>query len=106
MRIVAETGAVLEQMSIDEAYIDLSALCQAGDVDASLLQAVPLARALKQRIHAERRLTATIGVAANKLLAKIASDHRKPDGLTLIAESEKVQFLRPLPVRPSMAWGR
>jgi DNA polymerase-4 len=99
MHIVAQTGAVLEQMSIDEAYLDLSALCQAADADASLLRALPLARALKHRIHSERRLTATIGVAANKLLAKIASDHQKPDGLTLIPEQEKVAFLRPLPVR-------
>jgi len=106
MKIVAETGAVVEQMSIDEAYLDLSALCQAEDADASLLRALPLARDLKARIRAERQLTATIGVAANKLLAKIGSDHRKPDGLTLIAESEKVQFLRPLPVRALYGVGK
>jgi DNA polymerase-4 len=99
MRIVAETGAVLEQMSIDEAYIEVSALRQAEDVDASLLRAVPLAQELKQRIYSERRLTATIGVATNKLPAKIASDHQKPNGLTLVSEKAKVQFLRPLPVR-------
>lgn len=99
MRIVAATGAVIEQMSIDEAYADVSALCQGPDADASLLQAMPLARKLKEQIRAERQLTATIGVAANKLLAKIASDHQKPDGLTLIAERDKVRFLRPLPVR-------
>ena len=67
MQIVAKTGAVVEQMSIDEAYVDVSALCQGEDADASLLGAVPLARELKQGIHSERRLTATIGVAANKL---------------------------------------
>jgi DNA polymerase IV len=106
MSIVAETGAVVEQMSIDEAYLDLSALCQAEDADGSLLRALPLARDLKARIRAERQLTATIGVAANKLLAKIASDHRKPDGLTLIAEKEKVQFLRPLPVRALYGVGK
>jgi len=99
MRIVAATGAVIEQMSIDEAYADVSALCQGEDADASLLQALPIAQALKQRIRSERRLTATIGIAANKLLAKIASDHQKPDGLTVIAEREKVPFLRPLKVR-------
>jgi DNA polymerase-4 len=99
MRIVAETGATLEPMSIDEAYLDLSALCQAEDADASLLKSLPLARQLKQRIRTERQLTATIGIAANKLLAKIASDHQKPDGLTLIPEKEKVSFLRPLPLR-------
>jgi DNA polymerase IV len=73
-------------MSIDEAYLDPSGLCQAEDPDASLLQSRPLAQRLKERILTERQLTATIGIAANKLLAKIASDHRKPDGLTLVTE--------------------
>ena len=54
---------------------------------------------MKGRIRSERGLTATIGLAANKLLAKIASDFQKPDGLTVVSEREKVQFLRPLPVR-------
>ena len=99
MQIVAQTGAVVETMSIDEAYLDVSAISQAEDIDASLLKAVPLARHLKQRILSERKLTATIGIASNKLLAKIASDHKKPDGLTVISEHEKVSFLRPLPVR-------
>jgi nucleotidyltransferase/DNA polymerase involved in DNA repair len=52
---------------------------------------------LKERIFLEPHLTATIGVATNKLLAKIASDHKRPDGLTLILERGKVQFLRLLP---------
>ena len=99
MEIVARSGATVEQMSIDEAYLDLSAVCQAEDADASLVQSLPLAQELKQRIRSERHLTATIGVASNKLLAKIASDHQKPDGLTLIREQDKLQFLRPLPVR-------
>jgi DNA polymerase-4 len=99
MQIVAQTGAVVETMSIDEAYLDISATTQAEDINASLLHAVPLARDLKQRILSERKLTATIGIASNKLLAKIASDHKKPDGLTVIREHEKVSFLRPLPVR-------
>jgi len=99
MKLVADSGAVLEQMSIDEAYADLSALCQATEVDAALQEALPIARQLKQRIVKERQLTATVGIATNKLLAKIASDHQKPDGLTLIAEREKVQFLRPLAAR-------
>jgi DNA polymerase-4 len=106
MRLVAATGAVVEQMSIDEAYLDLSALCPADDPDAALEKALPLARALKIRIRAERQLTATIGIAANKLLAKIASDHQKPDGLTLIREREKAAFLRPLPVRALFGVGQ
>src|SRR5262249_1499281 len=71
-----------------------------------LLRSQPLAQRLKQRIFTERQLTATIGIAANKLLAKIASDHHKPNGLTLITEREKVQFLRPLPVRSLYGVGK
>jgi len=99
MQMVARTGAVVEPMSIDEAYLDVSAINQTEDIDASLLKAIPLARQLKQSILSERKLTATIGIASNKLLAKIASDHKKPDGLTIISDHEKISFLRPLPVR-------
>ena len=106
MRIAARTGAVIEQMSIDEAYLDLSAVVQAQDADTTLRQSLPAARQLKQQIVSERQLTATIGIASNKLLAKIASDFRKPDGLTLIPEQDKVPFLRPLPVRALYGVGR
>lgn len=100
------TGAVVEQMSVDEAYLDVSSLCQAKDLDSSLRMALPLAQELKRRIRSERQLTATIGIASNKLLAKIASDHQKPDGLTLITDAEKVLFLRPLPVRTIYGVGK
>ena len=106
MAIVARTGAVVEPMSIDEAYLDMTAICQAEDPEAALARAVPLARELKHCILTERQLTATIGVASNKLLAKIASDHRKPDGLTIIPDHEKVSFLRPLPVRTLYGVGK
>ena len=99
MELVAGTGAVVEPMSIDEAYLDMSGICQGETLDGSLLKGVPLAQKLKQRIHLERQLTATIGIASNKLMAKIASDHKKPDGLTIITDQEKVAFLRPLPIR-------
>ena len=91
-------GNLIQQVSVDEAYLDVSAAHQGADLDDSLRRAVELARRLKETIRAERRLTASIGVAPNKLLAKLASDFRKPDGLTLILDSEKVAFLRPLPV--------
>ena len=106
MRIVAQTGAVVEPMSIDEAYLDMSTICQAENADASLLKSVRLAQQLKQRILSERQLTATIGIASNKLLSKIASDHKKPDGLTVITDQEKVSFLRPLPVRTLYGVGK
>jgi DNA polymerase-4 len=99
MEILAGSGAVVEQVSVDEAYLDLSALCQAEDGDASLRKAVPLAQEFKRRIKDERQLTATVGIGSNKLLAKIASDLQRPDGLTLKTDTEKVFFLRRLPVR-------
>ena len=106
MDIVATTGALIEQVSIDEAYLDLSAQCQGTDADDSLQRGLPVARALKERIRQERRLTASIGIASNKMLAKLASDFQKPDGLTLVTEREKVAFLRPLPVRSIHGVGR
>jgi len=118
MAFVAQTGALIEQVSIDEAYLDLSeAVGRASpltvetdatgtggpvvphDADEALFHAVPLARALKRKLFSERGLTASIGIAANKLLAKLASDFSKPDGLTLVPERDKVLFLRPMSVR-------
>jgi DNA polymerase-4 len=106
MKLVAATGAQIEQMSIDEAYLELSPMFTAQDTDAALASSVPLARGLKDRIKAERDLTATIGIASNKLLAKIASDHHKPDGLTVIFEKDKLPFLRPLSVRALYGVGK
>jgi DNA polymerase-4 len=106
MRIVEAAGAITEQVSIDEAYLDCSEIVATRapntdwqDPDEALFQSVPLARELKQQIFASRGLTASIGIAANKLLAKLASDFQKPNGLTLIPERDKAAFLRPLPVR-------
>lgn len=96
--ILAASGAFIEQVSIDEAYLDLTSQCQAGDADASLQLALPIARHLQQRIGCERQLTCTVGIGANKLLSKLASDLQKPEGLVLITEQEKVRRLRPLPV--------
>ncbi len=99
----AAEGVTVEQVSVDEAYLDFTAVCGGGeterDVDGALLRAVPLGRALKARVWSERGLTASIGIASNKLLAKLGSDFAKPDGLTLIPERDKVEFLRPLGVR-------
>jgi len=100
MAIVEElAGELIQQVSVDEAYVDVSASHQAATADASLERAQPLAYQLKAVIRERRQLTATIGIAPNKLLAKLASDFQKPDGLTLIRDSEKVAFLKPLPVR-------
>lgn len=99
MDIVGRTGGAIEQVSIDEAYIELPGL-------PDLYAAVPIAKQLKVQIKAERHLTASIGIASNKFLAKLASDFKKPDGLTLIPDRDRVPFLAPLPVRVIPGVGR
>jgi DNA polymerase-4 len=100
MEILRTVTPVIEKVSVDEAYLDVSALFEAVDVpDAALEAAVQIARDLKSRIKDERNLTASIGVAANKFLAKLGSDFQKPDGLTLIRERDKLALLKPLSVR-------
>ena len=101
MGIVRETGAKIEQMSIDEAYLEFTGKVGSEilDHDALLESACPVAHQIKERIRKERGLTASIGIAGNKFLAKMGSDLQKPDGLTLIREAGKAEFLRSLPVR-------
>lgn len=100
MAIFEEFTPLVERISVDEAFLDMSSTAHPGlDADAALEGALPLAYEIKRRIQTERSLTASIGVAANKFLAKLGSDFQKPDGLTLIREQEKIAFLRPLPVR-------
>ncbi len=100
MAILQEVVPAVEKVSVDEAYMDLSdRFASFEDQDAALFAAVPVAKQLKQRIAAERHLTASIGIASNKFLAKLGSDFQKPDGLTLIPERDKSAFLRPLPLR-------
>jgi DNA polymerase-4 len=100
MAILRTATPLVERVSVDEAYLDVSTHYSAIDeADAALDAASALGRAIKERIATERRLTASVGLGPNKFLAKLASDYDKPDGLTVIRESEKVAFLRPLPVR-------
>ncbi len=104
LKIMAETGAVIEPMSIDEAYLNLSGRCQAEDADASLLQCVPIARRLKERIRSERGLTATIGIASNKPARRPPEQRRSPS-----ARPVRASFRR-LPPAPrsveSLKYGR
>lgn len=102
MAILRDFTPAIEPISVDEAYLDLSDSYQTdppGEQDRLLESALPLARQIKQRIFEERGLTASIGVASNKFLAKLGSDFNKPNGLTLIRDAERIPFLRPLPVR-------
>jgi DNA polymerase IV (DinB-like DNA polymerase) len=92
MTILAQHADAFEEASIDEAYLDLSSL---RDLEA----AVERTRTLKLEILTREGLTASVGLGPNKLVAKIASDFKKPDGLTLVRPEEVQGFLDPLPVR-------
>src|ERR1700732_4319859 len=83
---------LIEPLSLDEAYLDVS------ENKTGLPTATRVARAIREQIRAELKLTASAGVAPNKFLAKIASDWRKPDGLFVIRPEEVDVFLLPLSV--------
>jgi DNA polymerase-4 len=83
----------LQPLSLDEAYLDVTD--HLGGFDS----ATAVAREIRRRVRDERGLTVSVGVAPNKLVAKIASDHDKPDGLTVVKPSKVEAFLAPLPVR-------
>jgi DNA polymerase-4 len=91
--IYREITPLVQAVSIDEAYLDVTDhLGEAGSATA-------VAREIRRRVREERGLTVSVGVGPNRLIAKIASDFDKPDGLTVV-RPEKVQaFLDPLPVR-------
>ncbi len=91
-------GEAVEQVSVDEAYLEVTEQVGGeGGHDEMIRRAVPMAEAIKAAVRRERGLAATIGVGPNKLTAKIASSSFKPDGLTVVLESGKAAFLRPLP---------
>lgn len=97
MAVLAGFTPLVEPLSIDEAFLDVSAShALHGDGAA-------VAREIKARIRASVRLQASIGVASNKFVAKVASDLRKPDGLVVVEPGAEAEFLAPLPV--SRLWG-
>jgi DNA polymerase-4 len=83
---------LVESLSLDEAYIDLTG--------TELLFGPPVetARLIQRRVADELRLSISVGVATNKLVAKVASDYRKPGGFTVVPPGEEAAFLAPLPV--------
>ncbi len=97
MAILRRFTPLVEPVSIDEAFLDVTA-------SRALFGDGPtIARRIKDTIRDELRLTASVGVARTKLVAKIASDLRKPDGLVVVPPGEEAAFLAPLPI--SRLWG-
>ena len=95
-----EVTPLVQGLSLDEAFLDITASQDLfGD-------GVAIARRIKARIHEITGLTASVGVATNKLVAKIASDLHKPDGLTVVPEDQVQAILDPLSVRRLPGLGR
>lgn len=97
MDILHSVTPLVEQLSVDEAFLDVSGARRIFGTP------VEIARDIRARIRAQEGVTASVGIAATKHVAKIASAHAKPDGLLLVPEEVTVEFLHSLPV--GAIWG-
>ena len=100
MGILADFSPLVEPVSVDEAFVDLTGT---ESLFGSPLDAV---RLIKRRILSETGLTASAGLAANKFVAKVASDLEKPDGLVVVSAGDEARFLGALPVERLWGVGR
>ncbi|MGA2466542.1 MAG: DNA polymerase IV [Thermodesulfobacteriota bacterium] len=92
--ILREFTLIIEDVGIDEAFLDISPIDKPSE---------EIAKEIKRRIKDETDLTCSIGIAPNKLLAKMASDMQKPDGFTIIKDEDVESHIWPLPARK--LWG-
>lgn len=92
MGILRAESNIIQQVSVDEAYLDLS------DRVEEWVEASEIARKMQLKISRDIGLSASVGIATNKMLAKIGSDFQKPNGLTVIPPGTEQEFLSPLPV--------
>jgi DNA polymerase IV (archaeal DinB-like DNA polymerase) len=99
MAILKSHGFLFQQVSIDEAFLDVSAV-------GNYPTATNLATRIRNEIRTQLGLTCSIGIAPTKVVAKIASDVNKPDGLTVVEPENLFSFLAPMPVRKIPGVGR
>lgn len=92
MRIFLNHTPLVEPLSLDEAYLDVTEACRDGTLATSIAQSI------RETILLNTGLTASAGVGPNKLVAKIASDHGKPNGLKVVAPQAVAEFMRLLPI--------
>ena len=97
MDIFRSVSPLVEPLSLDEAFIDISQRVESGETPAEV------ARWIKRRVREETGLTISCGAGTSKSIAKIASDRDKPDGLTIVPPGTEAAFLAPLPI--SELWG-
>lgn len=100
MMILREYADKFEQWGLDEAFLDVSS--KIGNFE----EARQLAEAIKREIYEKEKLTCSIGVGPNKVVAKIASDFKKPDGITVVEGRDVERFLAQLPVRKLLWVGK
>jgi len=89
MRIFRQFADKFEQVSVDEAYFDVSDRCKSYE------EARELAKLIKKEVLEKERLTCSVGIGSNKLIAKIAAGENKPDGLTVVIPEQIPSFLNP-----------
>lgn len=100
MHIFKEYTDKVEPLSLDEAFLDVT------ENKKNIEHATQIAREIKRKIHDQLRLTASAGVSYNKFLAKIASDYKKPDGLSVITPDRAERFLEKLEIESFFGVGK
>ena len=101
MQILRSYASSLEQVSVDEAYLDVT-----EQVQGSFEKAKDYAQKIKKEVKDQVGISFSIGVGPNKLVAKIACDSQKPDGLTIVKPEEAKGFFAPLPVDRLLGVGK
>lgn len=94
MGIIRKHADIFEYVGRDEAYLDVT-----NRTDHDFKRAAHLAQQLKNSLRTTIKLSSTIGISSNKLVSKIASGYKKPDGLTIVEPQDIESFLGPLPIR-------
>lgn len=94
MNIIREYADIFEYVGRDEAYLDVTKRTNGDFKTAS-----HLAQQLKNSLRTSTKISSTVGISSNKLVSKIASDFKKPDGLTIVERDKTESFLDPLPTR-------
>lgn len=92
MQLLRRYSPLVEERSVDEAYLDLSHC-------SSFAAAIKICQQIKAAIKQQEKITASIGLGPNKLIAKIASDSEKPNGLTIVPPEKVLDWLAPMPLR-------
>ncbi len=103
MEVLRRFTDLVEPISIDEAFLDVTGSRRLFAAPGAAASGEDIARALKKAVREETQLTASVGVASSKMVAKVASDIRKPEGLVVVPPGTEAAFLAPLPVR--RLWG-